>query len=83
MRIIHKKQNITECDTIEDRGEVLFPSLQLVIIMNEGSTVNVPHRSIEGLASTSKFFRDVAHGSDVIYCLWAASGSRSGISTKS
>lgn len=48
--IIHKRQNFTKCYTIQNSSEVLLPSLQLLIIVNENHTVNMHHKAIERLS---------------------------------
>lgn len=39
--------------------------LELLVVVERGSTVNVPHRTNERFASASKFFRDAVHGKKI------------------
>lgn len=54
--IVHRRKNFTGCSKIENRGEGLIPSPQLLITVDEKPAVNASHRNIERLVASSKFF---------------------------
>lgn len=51
---------------VKNCGEVFFPPFQLLVIVDEKSTVNVIHRPIERFATQCKLFCDAVYTSDII-----------------
>lgn len=55
---------------MKNRGEIVRPSLELLIIVTEESTINATRRNIGRFATTFKFLLDAVSGSEIIsiYC---------------
>lgn len=50
---------------MQNRGELLLPSLQLLTTIDEKSIVNVPHKTIDSLTITCKLFYDALYDSEM------------------
>lgn len=59
----YKRRNFTGCYTV---GEVLLPPVQVLNVVNEGSTAKVPHRIIDRAEIICRFFRGAVYGSENI-----------------
>lgn len=59
---INVKEDLSSVWRNEIRGEVLFPSPQLLIVMNEEITINIFGRAVEKFATICKFFYHVSSG---------------------
>lgn len=64
--MIHKRWNPTRFYTIQNCGEVLLLPSQQSIIVEEEPGINIPHKTIERLPTSCKFFRDAAYTGYII-----------------
>lgn len=53
-------------ETVKNRGEMFFRHLDLFVILDEESTVNITHRTVEGFAIKCKSFCDAVYCSEII-----------------
>lgn len=61
--LIQKRRSFMGYNTVKNRGEVFFPHLLLLLILDEGPGVNVLHRTIERFAPISELFNDAVYTS--------------------
>lgn len=51
---------------VEDHGELFPLALKLLVVVDEESTVNFPHKSFGIRATTYKFFPDAVYGNKIV-----------------
>lgn len=63
---IQKRWNFTRWDTVESREKMFAPPFNLLVVVDQESTIRAPDRTIEKFENTRKFFRAAAYGSEIV-----------------
>lgn len=58
--------NFSGCYTVENRGEVIFPPIELLIIVNKKPTLKVLDWTMKRFTKHSKLFRDAVNGYGIL-----------------